>query len=718
MPDHSGLNPQRLKPGLKSGGDRLKPGLVTRSYSGGTPSSASQVKPSLLDREGDLKPGLVSGGKLKPSLGSGSTIRGDVTASSLSVTDGDQVTYTFENTSIEGHVEVSSLSVTDGDQVTREFIFDMYELSWEDENGNALGDTDATYVRNESIGASRPRVRVTNTTTGESEVFLSPVVAVAPITDSTLILTDLLNSQGSWVDNAAAGYVWDGALTGPNLTDENSAYLPVAGLLTPDVVRVRAYLKATNIAGGTYPVARLLALYNQSVSANARCQGHAKLSKVGDVHYLESGTLYSTNTTYFQGVSAIAATDYQLMLEVVGRKTADSSTARLYDMSNGYARMLAEITRDGFYLTKSLLAQIGAYSTTGIEKLTVHNADVAWSSQSIAYTNPAIFWVPQASRDTGTYRDARTSTKMCSFITNSNKIVVTLVNANVNQYGPRIGWSVDDGVTVKSGHVFYTGSGNDFCIGDNFGTSNKTVDIYYDKCPGVSVPQPRFSADSAVYVGISGFKIDATASLGTYTPRPNLMYFWGDSRICVDVTAAQAGGGHAAHAFSALVGKAMNAETAQIGFEAQGLSFTYFSAPSGQNSWNLYSVGNSRLSAGSITPEPDSVYVAWGKNDASLSDPPVSGATFQAALLSTLNAMRAAMPTATIYVQVDLERVYATQVTNALTIIGDANIKKIDLGAAGEELVTNSLYTEDFIHTNKVGSARYAVLVKTAIDAS
>lgn len=68
--DHSELDPQRLKPGLKSG-SRLKPNLVRPSYAGGTPTAASQVKPSLLDKAGNIKPGLASGGQLKPSLRNG-----------------------------------------------------------------------------------------------------------------------------------------------------------------------------------------------------------------------------------------------------------------------------------------------------------------------------------------------------------------------------------------------------------------------------------------------------------------------------------------------------------------------------------------------------------------------------------------------------------------------------------------------------------------------
>jgi hypothetical protein len=717
MPDYSNLNPSRLKPGLVTPGGDLKPGLVTEHYTGGIPSAANQVKPSLLDADGNLKPGLLLDGKLKPSLvKSNSKIRGEVTASSLSVTEGDEVTYTFENTSIEGHVEVSSLSVTDGDEVTREFIFDMYSIQWFNDEGDLDGETAATLVRNETIGALRPRVRVTNETTEESEVFDSPVVAVAPIVDDTLILTDLLNAQGSWVDNDSGGWVWNGAMTGNSLLDEKSAYLAVADLLTPDVVRVRAYLSATDIANDVFPTCRLLALYNQSVSAASRCVGHGGLGAAGAVHQVSSGTLYNINQHFADSAFAIKSVEHELMFEVVGRKTADESTARLYDISNGYARVIAEVTKSGASIGRSLAAQIAAYSTTGIEKITVHDADVAWSSQSIDYDDAAIYWVPQATRDTGTYRDARTSTKLCSFVTNSNKIAVVLRNTNVGQYGVQLGWSIDDGESVKCGYVFYAGSGNDFVIGDNFGSSNKTVHIYYDSIPGGATQQPRFSSDSGCYVGITGFKIDSAATLGTYTPRTKLMYTWTDSRGARDVTTGVPGGGHAAHAFTARLGELLDAEVAQIGFEWQGINYAHIStAPNGEDSWDFYSSGNSRLSGGLMPIDPDFVYVSWGRNDFALAS--VGNSTYQTALSNTLAAMRAAMPTAVIFVEVPLEGMYRAQVVAAVAAQSDSDIRVIDLGDDGAELLTNGLYNDDTIHVNAVGALRQATLIKAIIDA-
>jgi hypothetical protein len=537
----------------------------------------------------------------------------------------------------------------------------------------------------------------------------------AILVDPTLILSDALNAQGSWVDNDSGGYVWDGALTGDSLLDEKSAYLPIADLLDNDVIRVRAYLTATDVSGGVFPTCRLLAGYKNEVIVAPRVAGHAALSSSGAVHYLQAGTLYNVNQYFSNAAYAIKAADYQYMLEIVGKRTADQAIARLYDVSNGYPRMICEAIKDIGFGAPTLEANVGAYSTTGIDKITVHNADVSWSSQSIDYDDAAIWWMPAVSRDTGTYRDARTGTKLCSFVTNSSKIAVVLRNTNIAQHGPRVGWSIDDGVTVKSGHVFYAGSGNDFVIGENLGTGNKTVHIYYDACVGEATQQPRFSSDSGVYVGITGFKIDSTATLGTYTPKPDLICVWGDSRMCRDVTNGVPGTGHAAHAAHAILGRLINAEVAQIGFESQGLVYDHIStAPNGEDSWDFYSAGNSRLSSGLMPVDPKYVIVSWGRNDATFNGG-VDEAVFQTAMSNTLTAMRAAMPTAIIIAEVPLERMYSAQITAAVAAQSDANMRVMDHGSAGETLIATETY--DGVHLTKTGCDALAVLQAAFINA-
>ena len=62
------MDPATLKPGMVSGSD-LKPSLTTSNYSSGTPNDANQLKPGLTDADGNLKPSLTDAdGNLKPGL--------------------------------------------------------------------------------------------------------------------------------------------------------------------------------------------------------------------------------------------------------------------------------------------------------------------------------------------------------------------------------------------------------------------------------------------------------------------------------------------------------------------------------------------------------------------------------------------------------------------------------------------------------------------------
>lgn len=67
--DYRDLNPSILKPGLTTpDGLDLKPSLVTTAYSGGTPSAANQIKPSLRNADGSLKSSIANANLLKPSM--------------------------------------------------------------------------------------------------------------------------------------------------------------------------------------------------------------------------------------------------------------------------------------------------------------------------------------------------------------------------------------------------------------------------------------------------------------------------------------------------------------------------------------------------------------------------------------------------------------------------------------------------------------------------
>lgn len=72
MIDHSYFNPVRLKANLVqddgSGGLRLRPSLVTSSYSGGVPASAADIKPGIVYPDGRVREGRTHGNDLRSTL--------------------------------------------------------------------------------------------------------------------------------------------------------------------------------------------------------------------------------------------------------------------------------------------------------------------------------------------------------------------------------------------------------------------------------------------------------------------------------------------------------------------------------------------------------------------------------------------------------------------------------------------------------------------------
>ncbi len=79
MADHTAFNPALLKPGLVDAAGNLKPSLTTSTYSGGTPSAATDLKPGIIRPDGTIREGLVDANdNLKPSLLSSGGLLGEL----------------------------------------------------------------------------------------------------------------------------------------------------------------------------------------------------------------------------------------------------------------------------------------------------------------------------------------------------------------------------------------------------------------------------------------------------------------------------------------------------------------------------------------------------------------------------------------------------------------------------------------------------------------
>jgi len=114
MADYSDLVPAYLRPSV-SDGTRLKPSITTSNYSGGTPSAADEVKPSLMYADGTLKESVADAVGLKASwllAGSPRPPNTAPVASSVAFTGtqtvGETLTRTYSYSDADGDSEGSS----------------------------------------------------------------------------------------------------------------------------------------------------------------------------------------------------------------------------------------------------------------------------------------------------------------------------------------------------------------------------------------------------------------------------------------------------------------------------------------------------------------------------------------------------------------------------------------------------------------------------------
>lgn len=133
MADYSDLDPTALRASL-SDGTRLKKSITTDLYTGGTPSAANQVKPSIMYADGTLKESITyADGTLKPSwliAGSGGGVDTTLFITEWTVAGADTLTMPTTGTGYNGTVTwkdslgatVSTGAFTDGDMTPLQAI--------------------------------------------------------------------------------------------------------------------------------------------------------------------------------------------------------------------------------------------------------------------------------------------------------------------------------------------------------------------------------------------------------------------------------------------------------------------------------------------------------------------------------------------------------------------------------------------------------------------
>jgi lysophospholipase L1-like esterase len=179
----------------------------------------------------------------------------------------------------------------------------------------------------------------------------------------------------------------------------------------------------------------------------------------------------------------------------------------------------------------------------------------------------------------------------------------------------------------------------------------------------------------------------------------------------------------------------LDAEFGIVGFAGQGWTYAPSStgvkkfhtpADDANTTWNKYFAGQSRLVSGLFSPAPDYITVAHGTNDALQA---IANATVTAAANDWLTAVRAAAPSARVFVLVPPGRYKKTALTAAT--LPDATCYLIDLGAevagglvaygseAGDGAAgygAASRRSVDGLHPNAVGHAELGARLTDAIQ--
>lgn len=311
--------------------------------------------------------------------------------------------------------------------------------------------------------------------------------------------------------------------------------------------------------------------------------------------------------------------------------------------------------------------------------------------------DPSIVWSPYTWRDGGTYRESNPQNASVELEFQSDSLSVDLDTAayagiTVSDW-PATAWSLDYGpwtspVTANSG--------------TNVGGTVRRVTIAGSLPAGVwhhVLLWTSSNGNQSHWTGLQQRVVRFSRTGGgaltstrapTYTSSHNLLVF-GDS------TSEFSGGdtwpapGHFHWPIG--VARALSANLGLIAYEGQGWRVpptgggAAFNTPgdAANQSWRWYSSGQSRLTAGVLTPAPDYVLASFGTNDQG----GFSSTQVQAAASDWLVQVRtAAGPSAHIFVMVPFGQWFHANLTAAVAASGDTRVHLIDLGAEQSQGLT------------------------------
>lgn len=248
---------------------------------------------------------------------------------------------------------------------------------------------------------------------------------------------------------------------------------------------------------------------------------------------------------------------------------------------------------------------------------------------------------------------------------------------------PVVAWSVDGGAIQRSK---LTAGQTALSLATGLSSGSHTLTVWL----AASWWQSDRWTTPISNLRVTGFRIIDTEDLTLPTLRTGRVLIYGDSNA-EGYEAIQAGVDvdyqDATLAFGEFIGSALGAEVGIVGFAGQGYSTSGGgNVPALSTAWDDYSNGQSRLSGGLFSPEPDWIISTHGQNDSAVSD-----GTLQTAIETLIDAWRTAAPDAKIAICDPMTRTKASVISAAVTAAADVNCKYVAIAAS---------YDTDFFTNN------------------
>ena len=295
-----------------------------------------------------------------------------------------------------------------------------------------------------------------------------------------------------------------------------------------------------------------------------------------------------------------------------------------------------------------------------------------------------------------------------------------------------------DGQTPTSVLLVTSATIQRILLGTALAAGSHTITVFFQSVnlTSTSAMGDRWTAPNATapagVVKVTGIEIDGKGSAqAAYTPSSEKWLVFGDSMgegAAVNGATLSDANNDATLAYPKLIGDARGAEYGAVCWAGQGLasSYSYGNVPKlydtttpANSTWNQFFSGASRLSSGLLSPQPANIFIRMGRNDATLG---ATDAAVTAALTAFLLAVRAAAPSAHIFVAIPYGGDKRAAINSAVSAVADGSTTVIDLGTAVANYLptsgTTGWYTSDTIHPSARGHAAFAAMDVNKIAAA